>query len=146
MVVVFPVPSSEKVTYSFSTQGVHISNDTSSWLLYLGIGLIILFSVGWSFPSVNTWIVLAIAILGSILITKFAILPLKYVQTLLHRKKTIHWDNVKSSELKGLNIKFVYVKNGSYQEEISFALRKEKVEVITQFLSEVLKDRFVVKN
>jgi hypothetical protein len=128
MVVVFPVPSSEKVTYSFSTQGVHISNDTSSWLLYLGIGLIILFSVGWSFPSVNTWIVLAIAILGSILITKFAILPLKYVQTLLHRKKTILWDNVKSSELKGLNIKFVYVKNGSYQEEISFALRKEKVE------------------
>jgi hypothetical protein len=146
VVVPIPIPSTEKTTYSLSLEGLHISKDSSTWWLYMFPLLAIWFGIGWSIPNANLWIVLLIAIFGSILIIQFVVLPLKQTQKYLHRRKIIPWDCMKSCELKGSNVKFKYNINGVYEEEISFTIQKEKVEDFTQFISNMLTNRFTVKN
>jgi hypothetical protein len=148
MVIPIPIPSTERVSYAFSTKGIHISKDTSTWWIYFLVAIVMWFAIGWSLPNFNVGLALIIAVCGSIVIVKFGLLRSNYVQQLLHTRRIVPWDAIEKAEMNGNEVKFIlrFIQKVSYGgEKIQFFIKPEKAADAKQFLSTVLSERFVVK-
>ena len=150
MVIVIPYKS-KTTKYRFLQQGIHIAEDSATWWVYLGIGLLILFPLGWT-TSIS--VPLAFGIATSLAIVLGILLfRIKQVQGIFHKRTIVPWASVEKAEMFETKLKFT-LQDGTYSsgsgifkkyDEIEFFIKKGDEKEVQTLLTNILSDRFTVR-
>jgi hypothetical protein len=108
--------------------------------VFLLIGIVFFYGIGWNVPSIDLWLVLVISIVAAIL-SGLAVFRFKVIDGIFHKKTLIAWTSVESAEMTDGHIS-IFLKNRN--KTIEFNVAKNELEEKTHVLTARLGNKFTI--